>query len=610
MTSSAVVILTDPARCQFADTDALLKAVLQVQQLSQAGVPGSQAFCDHPAAAQDFIEAYSRAYPELQQQSSDLPLPEDLHSMVAEGRFSPLVAPTQGDFTKLGEVEQLYPFYVLSLGAPEALKQALQHNALASSRIRVLEIAPIEHTRAESMPAANVVAHEAVARPARSTASSSEIQKEDHAISPPNTPRDCDPLRLEGVEADLDYIQVEEDRALQHRDQNSQPSDQWVAAMTGNVPGAGGEVAGADLFLPNHPGQASTTGRVGVAPLPAQPAPEPFAELPLPLQTPATAPTQPKAMRDPVLDAAVWAPAAEQGQPAGDGESAAEGSADGEPFPGDPPADTPGGQVPAANGSLGEGGPPAPNEAPTMASGPAAKQDPAEAPIAASGPAIEQDPIAPQASTAEPNEDVGSALAEPARHGARPTEKTSGNGASPSDPPDGRPADQIPATDDSGSERATPLSAAPDHPTEAPIAASDRAAGQDCVAPQASSFAEPGQDVRYAPTDDFAWGDDLRYPLPVEFVPDIDVVEHLFDLAAQADVIDLEALCSDLRPWVDAAVAAAEDFDLQSEGPAASDFSASHASPHDASPHRHETPDQAHDDAHGQAPTAIHDTDL
>ena len=51
MTNPAVVILTDAASCELADPDALLQALVEVQQLNNAGVPASQAFCDHPTAA-------------------------------------------------------------------------------------------------------------------------------------------------------------------------------------------------------------------------------------------------------------------------------------------------------------------------------------------------------------------------------------------------------------------------------------------------------------------------------------------------------------------------------------------------------------------------------
>jgi hypothetical protein len=164
MTNPAVVILTDPARCQLAGAETLMQALLQVQQLSNAGVPASQAFCDHPTAAMEFIEAYSKAYPALQLQTSDLPLPQHLYSLVADGRLNPLPPAITAETAKLEQAGQHYPLYVLSLGAPEALMQALQHNNLAKSSIRVLEIAPIEQERAEPVSVAEAVAAAPLAR--------------------------------------------------------------------------------------------------------------------------------------------------------------------------------------------------------------------------------------------------------------------------------------------------------------------------------------------------------------------------------------------------------------------------------------------------------------
>ena len=79
MTSRAVVILTEPERCELAGGEVLTQAMLQIQQLNKAGLAASQAFCDHPAAAMKFIEAYAKVFPELQLTAADLPLPEQLY---------------------------------------------------------------------------------------------------------------------------------------------------------------------------------------------------------------------------------------------------------------------------------------------------------------------------------------------------------------------------------------------------------------------------------------------------------------------------------------------------------------------------------------------------
>ena len=595
MTSPAVVILTDPASCQLADADGLLKAVLQVQQLSHAGVPTSQAFCDHPAAAQEFVEAYSRSYPELQQQSSDLPLPEELYSMVADGRLGPLLAPAPGDFTEPGEAAQLYPLYVLSLGAPEALKQALQHDALAKSKVRILEIAPTEHPRAETVPVAEAVAHVHTTR-SWLAESSSELHQASELALRSEAPRDSDTIKLDGVEVDLDHIRVDED---------------------------GGRKA-------DPPFDGSATGSSGLVP-PGEPAPARLAALPSSLETHGAAQTEPAGATGPVT-AVGSAPPAEQKQLAGAGTSRAEESAGSGPSPSDPPDDRTGDQIPAADGCGGENNP--------SSSAP----DPTEPPIAASGPAAEQDPVETQPSPADPHKDVGSAPTEPAvvtapaavathsepsaEHGQPPgdgvstTDGSAGSGQSWSDPPDDRPGDQIVAIDGSGLENGTPSNAMSE-PTDEPIAASDQAAEQDPIASRTSSFADPGEDVRYAPTGHFTCGDDLRYPLPAELVPDIHVVEDSLDLPGCADdlpgcadVVDLEALYSDLCASAYTSVLAVEKFDatlpraLQSGAPAGSDYPGSPPILHEASPQCRETPDPAQDDAQDQAPTTVHDTDL
>jgi hypothetical protein len=65
MSNRAVVILTEPERCELTEPDMLMQAILEIQQLNKSGIAASQTFCDHPADAIKFIEAYAKAYPEL-----------------------------------------------------------------------------------------------------------------------------------------------------------------------------------------------------------------------------------------------------------------------------------------------------------------------------------------------------------------------------------------------------------------------------------------------------------------------------------------------------------------------------------------------------------------
>ena len=205
MSSRAVVILTEPERCELAGPDLLMAAVLQIQQLNKAGVATSQTFCDHPAAAMTFIEAYAKAYPELQMRAADLPLPEQLYSIIASGRIMPLSAATAPEAAKPGEASQLYPLYVLSLGAPDALIRALKHNNFANSDIKVIEIAPLERPSADAVSVADAVAHEG--EPAWWVGPSAGLVLDDDDGFGSTEWPSGDPLKLDSVEVDLDHIQ-------------------------------------------------------------------------------------------------------------------------------------------------------------------------------------------------------------------------------------------------------------------------------------------------------------------------------------------------------------------------------------------------------------------
>jgi hypothetical protein len=185
MTSPAVVILTEPTHCELADADTLVQALLQAQQLSQAGVPVSQAFCDHPAEAMKFIDAYAKAYPELQLQSSDLPVPEHLYSMLADGRLNALQAPdSRPDATKLEDASRLQPLFVLSLGAPEILMQALRDKGFANKDIQVVEIAPVENLDSDRLSVSEAVAVRTVAGPSWLAERTAESRAEDQELLP------------------------------------------------------------------------------------------------------------------------------------------------------------------------------------------------------------------------------------------------------------------------------------------------------------------------------------------------------------------------------------------------------------------------------------------
>jgi hypothetical protein len=284
MSNPAVVILTDPARCQLAEAETLVQALLQVQQLNEAGVPASQTFCDHPAAAMEFIEAYSKAYPALQLETSDLPLPQHLHSMVADGRLSPLRPVEAVETAKPEQSGQLYPLYVLSLGAPEALIQALQHNSLAKSSIRVLEIAPIEHANAEPVSVAEAVAAAPLARSSW-LPESSRVPERGDEDAPGTGSLTENQVELSNVEDDLDRIQIDSVRDRQPHDRNDQVhyAPAFITTTAGPEPSASSlswqstaEATASSSGIPEPEGQPAG---------PAAPPPEPVSDTHLALTT-------------------------------------------------------------------------------------------------------------------------------------------------------------------------------------------------------------------------------------------------------------------------------------------------------------------------------------
>ena len=296
MTNSTVVILTEPARCQLADADALVQAVLHAQQLNKAGVGASQAFCDHPAAAVRFIEAYAKAYPELQLRSSDLPPPEHLYSIIADGRVAPLPLPAASDGGRSGDAGQLYPLYVLSLGAPDALIRALEHNRFAQSDIQLVEIARPDKPADGPMSVAEAVAHGSVSRASWRAEASAEPDRYPDEVSPAEELGANDPLKLATVEVDLDHIQV--DRGTQ-RDGVDPATAEAVAVVAPPATGPGADSGGSwTASASGMSGGSSTTSdaaaRSGPEAAPAgaassAPALEPGGASPTPTAAPATA---------------------------------------------------------------------------------------------------------------------------------------------------------------------------------------------------------------------------------------------------------------------------------------------------------------------------------
>jgi hypothetical protein len=295
MSNPSVVILTEPARCGLADVDTLVQAVLQVQQLKHAGVAAAEAFCDHPAAALKFIEAYTKAYPELQLRSGDLPPPEALFSIVADGRVRPLQAPAP-DSAKIGEAGQLYPLYILSLGAPDALMRALQRNNFAQRDIQVVEIAPVESADAAAVSVAEAVAHEPTLHASWRPEAAAEAERGDDGLVASEELAPSDPVKLASVEINLDHIKVDQKDDDKNHVASDVGFDQPAIALPAPVTGTSGDANGGPLgagsgatFGGAAPAaSASPTDLLGtVAPAPAAAAPTSTAPLP---SAPAAAP--------------------------------------------------------------------------------------------------------------------------------------------------------------------------------------------------------------------------------------------------------------------------------------------------------------------------------
>jgi hypothetical protein len=160
MTTPAIVLMTDPSRCNLGDVHYLVQALLEMQQMGEHVIP--QAFCDHPAAARDFIEAYVQAYPRLVLEDRAIPTPDHLQSLITNGQIGPLGRPPG-----LAPLEEAHrpaeqngangiPIVVLTLGGSQALLDALQQTPTMRESIRLIDIVP--DADPPSMTIADVVA--------------------------------------------------------------------------------------------------------------------------------------------------------------------------------------------------------------------------------------------------------------------------------------------------------------------------------------------------------------------------------------------------------------------------------------------------------------------
>ncbi len=167
MSNPAIVLMTDPSRCSLGDVHHLVQALLEMQQMGQHAIP--QAFCDHPEAAGDFVDAYTNAYPQLVLEDRGIPTPDHLHSLISSGQIGPIgpVGPV-GRAPELALADDLQPpagpnganalpIVMLTLGSSQALLDALQQAPAIRESIRLIDVGP-ERTDTLSVTIADAVA--------------------------------------------------------------------------------------------------------------------------------------------------------------------------------------------------------------------------------------------------------------------------------------------------------------------------------------------------------------------------------------------------------------------------------------------------------------------
>jgi len=155
MSNPAIVLMTDPSRCNLGDVQYLVQALLEMQQMGQHAIP--QAFCDHPEAAGAFIDAYAHAYPQLVLEDREIPTPDHLHSLISTGQIGGLGRPAElapsRDLQPPAEPNGTngLPIVMLTLGSSQALLDALQQAPAIRESIRLIDVG---QERADALPLA------------------------------------------------------------------------------------------------------------------------------------------------------------------------------------------------------------------------------------------------------------------------------------------------------------------------------------------------------------------------------------------------------------------------------------------------------------------------
>jgi hypothetical protein len=115
-----------------------------MQQMGQHATP--QAFCDHPAAASEFVDAYVHAYPELVLEAPEIPTPSHLHTLITTGQIGALGRPPElalpdempRPFEQNGT--NAFPIVVLTLGNSQVLLDALRQSPTMRESVRLIDV--------------------------------------------------------------------------------------------------------------------------------------------------------------------------------------------------------------------------------------------------------------------------------------------------------------------------------------------------------------------------------------------------------------------------------------------------------------------------------------
>jgi hypothetical protein len=212
MSNPAIVLMTDPSRCNLGDVQYLVQALLEMQQMGEHAIP--QAFCDHPEAASDFINAYAHAYPQLVLEDRGIPTPDHLHSLISTGQIGPLGWPAElalsGDLqTPAGpNGANGLPIVMLTLGSSQALFDALQQAPAIRESIRLIDVGQ-ERGDAISVAVADaVVSRELEAEPWQQERSRAERPELDDVSSAAKA--DLVSLALHDEQMSLDVVETVE----------------------------------------------------------------------------------------------------------------------------------------------------------------------------------------------------------------------------------------------------------------------------------------------------------------------------------------------------------------------------------------------------------------